>query len=64
MRQAIFIFVASLNINKLHFGSKHTYPIGSENTPAITPITGGIFLPNTALRFVAAPGLSIWRGQP
>ena len=58
MRQAIFIFVSLLNINKLHFGSKRTYPIDFENTPVITSTTGGIFLPNTALVSVVAPGLS------
>jgi len=43
---------------------KHTYPIGIENYLVFTSIIGGIFLPKTALGFVVAPGLSIWRGQP
>ena len=64
MRQAIFVFVVLLNINKLHFTSKHTYPIGFENTPVIIPITGGIFFANTALGSVVAPGLSTWMEQP
>jgi len=53
-----------LNISKLNFTHKHTYPIDIENWLVIAPIIGGIFLPKTALVFVVAHGLSIWREQP